>query len=305
MYSSWDKLLNLLPSSQQITHLLPIDAGTIKHSLQWISSSSNDMLYLNPNFKAPEKGTSVLSEKGLVVYLIHGTADYPDGFNDFIINILLKLPSYIYGICNVTFDNRFGGLSIQEQAIQIIEKIAVNGHSDVGFVGHSRGGLNAQQVDALVAEKKESDIKVHFVINICTPYKGSYLALPPLTSVSTSIGQMAINSDHLKKVAKEVMESQADYHFILARYDKVVEPDHCYVTDYVKKNPKSLIVIENEGHLGVMHNSYLASRCVTIFENLAPTLERKAGLIHAPNESPVEEEFPASELTTRSCFQTP
>lgn len=304
MYTSWDKLLQLLPTlpaTQQITSLLPIDAGTIKHSLQWISSSSNDMLYLNPNFKVPEKGTSVLSEKGLVLYLIHGTADFPDSFTDFILNILLKLPSYVYAICNVTFDNRFGGLSIQQQSTQIIRKIEANGHSDVGFVGHSRGGLNAQQVDALVAEKNEGNIKVHFVINVCTPYEGSYLALPPLRSASTSVGQMAINSDHLKKVAKEVMESQASYHFIVARDDLVVKFDHCFVPEYVKKNPKSLTVIEREGHLGIMHNSYLARRCLTILENLAPSLEQKAELA---NEPLVEEEFLASELTTHSCSQT-
>lgn len=305
MYSSsWDKLVGMLPTKQQIINLLPIDAGAIKHSLQWITSSSDDMLYLNPNFKAPEKGRSVLSEKGIVLYLIHGTADYPDGFNDFIINILLKLPSYVYAICNVTFDNRFEGVSIQEQGMQIYQKIITNGHSDVGFLGHSRGGLDAQQVDAQVAGKNEGDIKVHFVINVCTPYRGSYLALPPLTSASTSVGQMVIGCDYLKKVAKEVMESQASYHFILARRDKIVEPSYCYLTEYVEKNPKSLIVIEDVGHLSIMHNSYLADRCVTILENHAATLERKAKTVHLSNESLLGEELPEPEMNYRG-FQIP
>ncbi|ARG98187.1 hypothetical protein B6N58_11270 [Legionella micdadei] len=263
MSSSWQTILNLLP----------LDLGSVKHSLQWVISESKDKFYSNPNFRPPEDGRSVLGKKGMVLYLIHGTADYPDVFNELIGNLLLKLPSYVYGIRNVTLEKRFQGLSIEEQARQIIGKMKANGDTDVGFIGHSRGGLDAQRVDAIVTKEKEHNIRVHLVTNVCTPYQGSYLAIRPLTSASDSVAQMAIGADYLEEVEKEVMQSSAAYYFILARNDYIVEPTKCYLPKYVEQHPDSVFVIENTGHLEIIYKEFFFRRCHTILEKLESSLK--------------------------------
>jgi hypothetical protein len=247
--------------------------GMVEHSTYWLRSDYGYYLE-NSRFQPSEALAASLGEKGLVIYCIHGTADFPAGFTRFGEGLRTEgLPGLVSCIRIITFEKRFDGSSIEEQANRILAQIKENGDENIILFGHSRGGLDAQRVEIL---GKAQGIKTHLVANISTPYQGSYLARWPLTYFSKSVEQMEVGSDYLKKVAKEVMETEVVYHFFEAPYDWVVPPKNCYVREYVQKNNHALTVLDDEGHLSIMGSKKLITRSHVLISEAVKNLIKKA-----------------------------
>ncbi|CDZ76765.1 hypothetical protein BN59_01040 [Legionella massiliensis] len=274
--------------------------GAIEHSSKWLFSEKGYYLK-NSKFKMPPALEPTLGKNGLAIYCFHGTADFPASFQQFGVDLMVEgLPEIISEIRIISFSNRFTGSSIEDQAIDLIEQIVANGDTHVVLAGHSRGGLDAQRIDKLSAEY---GIKVHLVLNISTPYQGSYLALWPLTTFSKSVGEMAISTKYLKTAAEEVLSSKAEYHFFVAPWDWIVEPKKCYVREYVQKHPDSLTMLDDESHLSIMGSKRLVSVSHGLIVKKAKSLiaEALAANLNSKKDSKPEDELMDIELESMSC----
>lgn len=263
--------------------------GALVHSYYWLTSSSGDKIYKNPRFKVPETADPALQD-GIAIVMVPGTADYTGGIGKFGKRLIQQgLPGIISSVTIISFEDRFQGKSIEDQADQIIKKMKEYGYTNVVLFGHSRGGLNAQNVDNKAAKE---NIKVHAVVNICSPYQGSYLALKPLTYFSSSVSEMEVGSHYLEEAGKEVLQSEARYYFFAAEGDCIVSPKACYVLEYVKKNPDSLILLDRHGHLSILSSDRLVKHCRRILFAMCKSLleETKLELAELPEKNKEETE---------------
>lgn len=238
--------------------------GIFAHAYYWVTSASGDYIYNNPRFKASN------SEEGLAIYCVHGTADRPRAFSRIAERLLMRLlPENISSINLIAFDGRYQGNSIEFFAEQLVKKMIANGHSRVVLKGHSRGGL----VCAYAAEylAAQNAIKVEAVITIGTPFKGSSLALPPLSWFSSSVKQMEVASEFLNQLKARVLDSAVRYFFTVADDDYIVDGGSSSIAEYVQKNPDSLIKLDtSHGHLSVMSSHQLVSKIHAIISSYAP-----------------------------------
>ncbi|KTC78059.1 alpha/beta hydrolase [Legionella brunensis] len=230
--------------------------GAIAHTYYWLTTlMSGDIIYHNPNFKAPDTDDPTLRQ-GVVIYCVHGTADQPGSFSRIAERLMQEgLPDYISAIHLVAFDSRYQGKGIKYFSKELIKKVVENGHKHVIFMGHSRGGV----ITAHAAQYRASQfgINVHLLYSICAPFGGSYLAIRPLSLFSTSVAQMEINSDLLKELNQSISETSDKYRFIAAKQDAVVLPEAAYVADYVAKEPDSKVIFDRHGHLSIMSSHRL------------------------------------------------
>ncbi|MCC5013729.1 MULTISPECIES: alpha/beta hydrolase [unclassified Legionella] len=246
MYTFFEQIFRKIKEIQPVS-----TTGALAHTYYWLTSfGSGDLVFRNPNFRAPKEHAPDLSE-GIAIYCTHGTADQAGAFDRIAQRLIAAgLPELVSSIHLVSFDSRYQGKGINYFSSQLAEKIKKNGHKHVILIGHSRGCL----VNTYAAERylPEAGIHVERVINLCGPFGGSDLAIDPLSRVSTSVEQMQVNSTFLKKLGAKVMQSKAIYNFFAAAQDWIVRPAFSYVVDYVKKNPKALVELDRHGHLSIM-----------------------------------------------------
>lgn len=250
--------------------------GIFAHTWCWVTSSSGDYIYRNPDFRESE------SDGGIDIYCVHGTADMPQSFSRLIERALVMgLPNTIRSITLVAFEGRFQGYGIEHFAEQLADKITGNKHRRVILMGHSRGGLVISYLDVFLASKY--GIQVDFVFTVATPFNGSHLAIAPFTWVSESVYQMEVGSMFLKDLGKGIMNSPARYYFFEASCDYIVTTGQSYVGDYVAKYPSSLkTIITSHGHLSIMSSHKLVSEIVQVINDdydnskqITPNLSRE------------------------------
>jgi len=222
--------------------------GAVEHSLLWLTASTSDVVIPNPNFKA----TQDLAD-GIVVYCIHGTADRTSSFHLIVNRMLAQTPSAISNFYLPAFDSRLMGIGIDDFAKQLAEKIRANGHKNVIIMGHSRGGLVAAYYAEYLAAADQ--VNVHAIIPICTPFGGSALAIMPLSWLSTSVKQMAKNSDFLRGLASRMLESQRQYFPVSAERDPLVLKDSVCIPEH----KDLLFTLDRHGHLSIMTSHRLVN----------------------------------------------
>jgi pimeloyl-ACP methyl ester carboxylesterase len=213
---------------------------------RYLISSSNDVFYPNPHFNPASENISS-------IYCVHGTADRSGAFltiKDKLFNHEPEhLPENIKGIYLLVFDERLKGASIKVFSNQLNEKIKLNNDNNIILMGHSRGAL----VSSWFAENLAADSGIHVdtIVSICGPFKGSPVAIWPLSAWSDSVAEMQVESDFLDELNPKILASTVRYLFIGATSDFLVWRDawHPYAADAVRDN---LFCRETHAHLSIL-----------------------------------------------------
>jgi len=232
--------------------------GVITHTLKWLSAPFITTEFKNPKYHGDDHGT--------VIYCIHGTFDGPAAFSDLTQKLLADgLPDHISEIRLVSFTGRYQGNSIEFFAKQLDEQITKNQHSNVILFGHSRGGLVAAYYSENLAPQK--NVKVHGVLAISTPFKGSTKANSPLKIISTSVEEMQPDSPFLRCLSPKIAASTIPYHYFAAKDDALVQPDACCIDEHRSR----MITMEtSHGHLSILSSNMLVAFVKEILELTVP-----------------------------------
>lgn len=185
----------------------------------------------------------------VVIYCVHGTADRAGSFENAAQYFLNNLPEFISAIRLVSFNDRVKGISIYDFAKQLKNQILTNGDKNVILLGHSRGGLVISHLAEFLAGI--CGINVLMVAPICAPFKGSYLAMGPLTLMSKSVAEMKMDSRYLEMLANQHTESKILYIYVGADSDKVVSGD-AFLPHHIKPDGENVLILKQHGHLSAM-----------------------------------------------------
>ncbi|OGT63024.1 MAG: hypothetical protein A3E85_05010 [Gammaproteobacteria bacterium RIFCSPHIGHO2_12_FULL_45_12] len=221
-------------------------SGIVTHSYQWLMTKGEDITFQNPNFEPAGP-----DDAGIAIYCIHGTADRVGAFVEVARGILGCLPSSVAAIHLISFHSRGFGCGIPSFANQLKNKISLNPHRDVILMGHSRGGAVAAYFEVNLS--RQAGIRVLAVMGICSPFKGSHLALPPFTFWSESVRQMQEKSDFLEELAAGIKQSDAKYCYYTAGQDAIVAPEN----GVLPENCFSCQRFNQHGHLSIMSSLQL------------------------------------------------
>lgn len=215
---------------------------TVEHCFRWLRSGSESYRVENPMFNhhSPSK---------VAIYCVHGTCDRTGSFDYFVSHTIQRLPSYIDSINVIAFENRGKGISIDEFAEQLKDQIVANVDQDIILIGHSRGGLVLSHFTLYLAA--DNHIRVHLPYSLCAPYKGSYLALAPLTFFSASVAQMSQDSAYLRALSQLIRESGINFVYVGATHDKVVAGDS-FLPYEIVGNDNNHLLLQDETHLSSM-----------------------------------------------------
>ena len=228
--------------------------GAIKHSLSWALSGLSDTTLENPNYDA-DLAAKVNLDGGIALFCVHGTADRWTSFIRVANHLIGRLPRLFSCIKLTAFQERGKGKSIEDFSAQLYKQVLESNHQHVIFLGHSRGGLIAAH--CAIKASKQADFNVHGLFSMCAPFQGSPLALWPLTSLSSSVEQMTIESDFLIKLSDDFEDlldkTNLKAIFYGAAHDSIVPknlsfPPHCA---HLSK------IFENHGHLSIMGSKKL------------------------------------------------
>jgi pimeloyl-ACP methyl ester carboxylesterase len=251
--------------------------GAIRHSLGWLFSSVVDIVTPNPRFKTDVNNPN---NRGTAIYCVHGTADVTNAFSRITKGLLPDLPKEVSAIHQLSFKGRWRGKDIPYFAQQLIDKVIANGDKEVILTGHSRGGLIA----AYAAEKlaRAKGIKVKGVMPICSPFRGSQLAVAPLAWMSKSVQQMQPGSDFLKDLEQLVDESHPDllkeasaseqasdraqYLFFVAENDMLVSHD----SSFIHRKNAIVVPLDGHGHLSMMTSNRIVGFMKNFLKRLFP-----------------------------------
>lgn len=244
--------------------------GCISHTTRWLTADLRATAFPNPHFKPKETPRIESKEEKtpmpvpITVYCVHGTCDRSSAFHRLADRIYQELPPEVSSIKLASFEKRGRGLGIEEFARQLAEQIIANNETHVFLIGHSRGGLVIEAVLTLLEKAK---ITVHGIVTIGTPYRGSWLAVKPVTWVSGSVDEMKIESPFLKKIGEKVVQCTIPRFYYAAENDHIVSPkDSC-----LEEQVKSLTVLDRHGHLSILSSGRLAQG---ILENIKTTVDQ-------------------------------
>lgn len=250
---------------EKIQEIQPIHwTGAIRHCGLWLTGTSEDIVYNNPNYK-PQEDASETS----AIYCVSGTADYNKSFSLLANRLIANLPNTISSIHLLAFSHRFEGLGIEGFATELAEKIKANGHKTVFLMGHSRGGVVCAYYNDFLAVSFGVTVKKVFAI--CAPFNGSELAMAPLTLLSKSVEQMQTGSAFLKNLQASMRLNKGKYVFFAAENDYVVPQQSTYVPEL----SDNLIILTRHGHLSIMSSNRLADVILKNIWGILPSLSIK------------------------------
>lgn len=227
--------------------------GALRHCYFWLTSTFTDSFIPNPNFN-PDTVCKTS------IYCVHGTADRSASFNLIATRLLENLPENIDGFRLLAFDGRLQGTSIENFAKQLKDKIVTNRDEHVILMGHSRGGVIISWFKEYLAA--ENGVSVHKVIPIDAPFRGSQLALWPMTWLSASVKEMAPKSDLSQQLSDKIRGSEDDYLFVGAARDQIVWGDN-WMPYHMDKSAKNCMLLDRHGHLSSMSSHRLVDRIAT------------------------------------------
>ncbi len=237
--------------------------GIFSQAAQWLSLNFEDQII---QLKAGPNASETDNKEGdVAIYFIHGTADQACSFSGIANDIKhpIKEPEkrpllneQFVSMHLIAFDDRYKGVGIDDFATQLRDRINKNGHRRIILVGHSRGAIVAAYFNEYYS--KSERIEVLHCFSICGPFRGSYLAISPLTYFSDSIKQMAKSSKLLADLREKInTKPNSQYSFIIAEHDCVVANRTGYILEYVDKNPSSLYRITEHGHVSILTSTRL------------------------------------------------
>lgn len=221
--------------------------GALAHCVQWVTSSTSDLIFYNPEYDA------ALADQAVAIYCVHGTADRGNAFKVLADELLRrKLPAHIISIHLCSFEQRYKGVGIPHFAAQLGDKIQASSHTRVIVMGHSRGGV----VGSYFAEHLAADrgITVQDIFAFAAPFSGSEVAIKPLTWMSKSVDEMRPESGLLAELRERIELNGKRYHFFAAEKDMLVP---LYST-HIASLAQHLTVMSGEGHLSMMGSALLA-----------------------------------------------
>ena len=221
--------------------------GIPRHCWLWATSSACDTFIPNPHFN-PD--TAVKTS----VYCVHGTADRSASFSLITDRMKEKLPDNIDGFHMVTFDGRMHGKSVQDFSSQLKDKIKANHSDDVIIIGHSRGALVASYFAEYLAS--ENDVNIELVVSLCGPFRGSPVAMWPLTYFSTSVDEMRLDSQLLQELSDKIHQSDVRYLFVGAEKDQLVKSDS-HLPYICERHGLNAVLLDRHGHLSIMSSHRL------------------------------------------------
>lgn len=225
--------------------------GIMQHASLWLTFQFSDQ-------DIRLKDHVIEKEPGVGVYFIHGTGDQACSFQ----TIALRLKSWglkeqVSSLHLVSFEGRYLGNGIDYFSQQLLQKIQKNNHNRVILCGHSRGAIIAAWFTQYIA--KSADINVLHCICVSGPFRGSYLAKPPLSLFSNSVAQMAKGSLFLQSLREKINEEpNSKYTFCIAGQDNIVPNRSGYVLEYVDTYPDSLYKLDDHGHVSIMTSTRLS-----------------------------------------------
>jgi pimeloyl-ACP methyl ester carboxylesterase len=239
----FSKFVNTVKQKQPIA-----EVGIPRHIMFWATSMFSEYTYKNPKLSEVE----LQDPSKITIYCIHGTGDMPSAFSLIADRLLPNLPKEIAKIRLMDFSKRFTGKSIEDFAMQLKDRMLANNDKQVIVMGHSRGGLIAAYFAENLAA--ENNINVHAVVAISSPFKGSTLALPPLTWISRSVDEMKPNSKFLADLTQKIISSRNSYYYFAAKNDGIVAPQDCCIEAQKEK----LQELDREhGHLSILSSHQL------------------------------------------------
>ncbi len=216
--------------------------NAVTHALEWLSAGFQDVPLPNPHFMRTDP------DKSVAIYCTHGTADRVSAFRRIANRIMSMLPYTVSAIHLISFDERFQGLGIDDFAEQLLKKILENGDKRIILWGHSRGGLVNAYLTEYLAEKAGIEVVAEFAIG--TPFRGSSLAIYPLTLLSKSIAQMECGSSFLIKLVDKIHQSKVKRFYYAAEKDDLVKSEATSIDQ-----PATLL--DRHGHLSIMSSHRL------------------------------------------------
>jgi pimeloyl-ACP methyl ester carboxylesterase len=209
---------------------------------EWLCSGFSDVPLPNPHF------LSVNPNDNIAIYCTHGTGDRVSAFRRFANRIMSTLPHNISAIHMTSFDERFQGKGIDDFAEQLLQKIIQNKDKRIVLWGHSRGGLVNTYLTENLAEKAGIEVVAEFAIG--TPFRGSHLAVYPLTLISRSIEQMSSGSSFLILLTDKIRQSKVKRFYYAAENDGLVKLDATSID-------KASTLLDRHGHLSIMSSHRL------------------------------------------------
>jgi hypothetical protein len=225
-------------SSKQPIHI----TGALRHCYLWVTSSGGHEVLDNPAYRASIDS----ADEPTAIICVHGTADRSSAFKLVAERLINQLPDTISSIHLAAFDERGKGKEIEEFSRQLLTTIQNLGIKKVILMGHSRGGLVCAYFAEYLAES--AGIHVMSVFGLASPFGGSDKATWPLTWFSTSVAQMAEQSDFLVKLCQKMTQSTIPYYYFAAEKDELVPLSSTYIAG----GENQLIILRRHGHLSMM-----------------------------------------------------
>jgi pimeloyl-ACP methyl ester carboxylesterase len=234
----------------------------IRHCGLFLKSKSKDRFVANPNYDPN-------CENPVAIYCVHGTADRSESFNLLAQRLKDDIPSNIKGFHLVTFNHRARGISNSEFVAQLKTKIETNNDKRIILMGHSRGGLQVADIGETLAE--EGNVTVDGIVPIAAPFKGSYLAIKPISSISKSVNEMRQGSDYLNNLNARIERSNLYYRIFGAKCDRVVTNDS-YLPTSLPLNRQTTLY-DRHGHLSILSSWRLRDQLKAFFYELYPDMK--------------------------------
>lgn len=223
--------------------------GIVPHVASWLFSRDKDIELKNPNYKPSE-----IDGQDVTIYCIPGTADKGvTAFKHMTAYWLPNIPSNVSSIQIVAFPEKERNTTIPEFAMQLRDKIVAKQHKNIILVGHSRGGL----INAYLALFLAEGLNILGLVSICTPFKGTYLASPPFSTIWASVRQMKKGCLFLEQLNDEIRQSKIKFFYYGAGDDSVVNHKNCYG---VEEHKEFVTIIPNHGHISVARSKDLAMK---------------------------------------------
>lgn len=243
--------------------------GIGTHFKNWVIFRNQNSFHVNPHFDA----TITLPEESIVVYCVHGTADYPNAYQSLVKHGIAYLPSKILGIRLVAFERRFSGKTMDQFIEELQEMILSEGHKNIVLVGHSRGALIVSKLGELFFHQRNEEKQLNFpivkaIIPICGPFHGSMVARN-LNFLSPSVSEMAPGSDFLENLLELIQTTKIHYYPISVDNDEYVSKDSASLSEITNPHVKPARHFLMHTHISIMASTVFSQQFGGILYEIA------------------------------------